>query len=147
MVFRIQPKMPAASYTTYQVLAPRATHWRRVGCAEAQCPRYERGWKTIVDETTDLGARQAHYIRRESGRRYTETRDAGLTTFGFEAGQRCFGSDAHKVPLDRPQIFRRHGGDWRGNPRGDVLTHVRSDDWLDDFANHQDRLATRLQQG
>src|SRR2546426_5952298 len=101
-----------AHVTTYQILAPVATHWRPATCAEVDCGPYLHGWVSRVDERTDLGQAQAHYIRRESGRAHREERDdAGLTVFTFGPGQRCFAADNHHLRLDRVEIYRRRGGD------------------------------------
>lgn len=142
--YRITPKLPAQSMKTYQIIAPATTHWRPATCEEVGCLNHRFGWQTVVDESIDLGQRQAHYIRNQSGRRYTEDRDApGLTTFVFEAGQKCFAP--HQVRLDRPDIFLVKDGDFRGstNPR----QHVGPADWVDDFANHQQKLADEIEKG
>lgn len=142
--FRIEPVLPPQAMKTYQILAPVESHFRDATCAEADCPAFLHGWATAVNEATELGQRQAHYIRKLSGRAFVEARhEAGLTTFTFEAGQRCFGE--HKVPLGRPEIFVVRDGDWRrsANPR----RHANADDWVDDFATHQLRLADQIQRG
>jgi len=145
-MFRIPPLMPAGSYKTYGLAAPLATHFRVATCAEVGCRRQDLGWKSPIDESTDLGQKQAHYIRKLSGRSHTEQRtEAGLTMFTFAAGQTCFSQ--HQVPQDRPTIFSVRDGDWRGNPRGTPTLIHRPDDWLDDFADHQQKLADRLRQG
>lgn len=148
-MFRIQPQMPAAAYKTYQILAPAQTHYRPATCAEANCAAHENGWRTTVDETSALGQMQAHYIRTESGRAYREHRDEqGLTVFEFDAGQRCFRSDDHRVPLEREPWFRVLGGDWRGNPmRIPTLTHTSAETWRDDFGENQERIADQINRG
>lgn len=147
MVFRLDPQMPAASYKTYVISSPLATHFRPGTCAEAECGAHEHGWLMRVDEAAELGQRQAYYIRKQASRKHTEQRDeAGLTVFTFEAGQQCFAE--HKVPLGRPEKYLVKGGDWRGNPRGTrTLVHTRPADWVDDFQNHQQGLADRLGRG
>jgi hypothetical protein len=146
-ITRIQPALPAAAMKTYAIASPPATHTRPASCEEVDCRNWRRGWKTVVDENTDLGARQAHYIRKQSGRRYTAEHDeAGLTVFTFEAGQPCF--TQHRKSLERPELFMVRSGDWRGNPRGDQpVQHKRPEDWVEDFATHQDQLADRLKRG
>lgn len=145
-VARITPALPAQAYKTYQVVAPRSTHFRPATCAEVGCPAHGCGWRTVVDERTDLGQQQAHYIRAMSGRAFTAARDAaGLTTFTFEAGQACF--QPHRVRLDRPEHYLVRGGDYRGNPTRAVRRHVSAADWTEDFAEHQTRLADRLRRG
>lgn len=143
-----EPKLPVTAYKTYEIAAPRSTHFRAATCAEADCRYHVNGWQTAVDESTDLGKQQAYYIRNQSGRRYSEDRNLtpGLTLFTFEPGQTCFAADRHVVPLDRPALFLVRGGDWRGNPTGELVRRS-ADDWVDDFATHQDKLATELQKG
>jgi hypothetical protein len=137
---RIVPKAPADAFKTYQIVSPLSTHYRDGTCAEAGCLAHQHGWQTSVDETNDLGQRQAHYIRKLSGRRFTERRtELGLTAFTFVAGQACFST--HKVPLERPEFYVVKGGDWRGNPRGDRRVHSGPDAWVNDFGEHQDRIA------
>lgn len=143
---RIEPLMAAQFYKSYSIRAPLATHYRPGTCDEAECTAYNSGWRTLVDEGTDLGQRQANYIRRESGRKFTEEKTpAGLTDFVFEAGQKCFAP--HQVPVGRPEIYIERGGDFRGNPRGDYRRHVRPADWVESFAEHQDKIAAASRRG
>lgn len=138
MLNRAQPALPVYAYKTYQVSSPISTHYRDGTCDEAGCLAQRNGWRTTVDESTDLGQRQAHYIRRLSGRRFNESRTGlGLTAFTFEAGQRCFAT--HKVPLARPEIYVVRDGDWRrlGPPR----RFSGPDAFVNDFGEHQDRIA------
>lgn len=146
MLNRIEPVGPVGAYKTYQVAAPVSTHFRPGSCAEAECPNHLHGWRTVIDESTDLGRQQASYVRSQSGRRYQEDRDEhGLTVFTFEAGQRCFGR--HQIPLEREPLYIVRGGDWRGNPTGERRQHVTATDFVDDFGEHQERLADRLTRG
>lgn len=144
MVFRIPPKMRVGAYKTYSLRSPRATHTRKATCAEVDCRHQREGWITRIDVGTELGARQANYIRLHSGRRFTYSQAASLVTFVFAAGQECFAE--HRVPLDRPAFYLVRGGDWRANT-GLIRRHMRGDDWVDDFANHQDKLATEINKG
>lgn len=144
---RIKPQLPAEAMKTYQVLAPKTTHFAPCPCSAAGCAHYLNGWKTAIDESTDLGKQQAYYIRNQSGRSYTEDRNIapGLTVFVFEAGQNCFKD--HERRLDKPEIYLVKGGDWRGNPRGEKRQHNSAADWVDDFSEHQDKIITQLNQG
>jgi hypothetical protein len=149
---------------TYAIKSPKSTHMRSASCGEVDCPHHIHGFDTIVDEATDLGAQRAAYIRREcdrigttsSGahlmgrRRYTQLitpNDLGvmMTTFHFPAGQRCF--NEHVVPLGRPEIFLHRAGDIRGCPDGRIHRYDRPDQWVDDCAGHQERLADLQQKG
>ena len=63
--------------------------------------------------------------------------------FAFTEGQRCCGSAEHRVQY-KPALFVVRDGDWRGNPTGRTRTHVRPEDWVEDFAEHQDSISTTL---
>lgn len=145
--FRIQPALGAEHMKTYEIAAPLATHHRRATCTEVECDAQARGWVSLIDETSDLGQRQAHYIRTSSGRKFAESREpTGLTRFAFAEGQTCFRE--HHVPLDRPALFIVRDGDWRGNPRRTrPRVHADPGDWVDDFANHQQGIADKQQEG
>lgn len=144
---RITPNLPASAYKTYRIVSPQSTHFRPVGCSEYGCAAYENGWKSLIDERTELGQKQAYYIRRESGRKYVEAAQLnGLTEFFFEAGQQCFGE--HQMRLDRPEFYYVTGGDWRGNPLGIApRKHANAADWVEDFGEHQQRLADQQRKG
>lgn len=146
---RIPARLTPGEMKTYQILAPQNTHFRSATCEEVQCWGYLKGWQTVVDERTELGMGQAYYIRKQSGRSFKEFKDEnGLTVFRFKKGQNCFGSGDHRIRIDRPEIYVVKDGDWRGNPRGtDPFFHRHPDDFVDDFANHQDKLKTRLERG
>lgn len=142
--FRLPPKLPVTAVKSYEILAPKSTHTRVATCAEVECLHSLKGWRTIVDVGTPLGAAQANYIRLHSGRHFTVTEDGSLVTFHFPGGQTCFAQ--HRVSLERPEIFRVRPGDYRGTT-GDIRVHVRPDDWVDDFANHQIKLAKAHERG
>jgi hypothetical protein len=152
---RFQPRVPPTVMKTYRISAPLATHFRTgVSCAQYQCEAYLLGWETRVDEATDQGQRQAAFIRKSSRRKFAEERDeTGLTVFTFEAGQEGFASDAdnghgnHRRRIDRPEVFIERAGDHRGNPTGMRLVHKRPDDWLESFAENQDRVKTMKERG
>lgn len=150
-VNRIEPKLPPSMRLTYTIAAPLPTHWRPATCAEVGCDRYARGWVTVVDETTELGQKQAHYIRHDRERRHYESRTpAGWTQFDFPPGQRCFASanSEHRVPLEREPIFVARRGDVRQYaPRHTWRTFRRAADWVDSFAEHQDTIATAFNRG
>lgn len=143
---RVQTALPPRAMKTYQVVAPQETHFRPATCAEVECPHHLYGWRTIVDSATELGQRQIQYIKNESGRRFTSFHvESGLVTFTFEAGQECFVQ--HRIRLDNEALYFVRGGDWRGNPLGETKQHANADDWVDDFANHQQVIADRIKRG
>ncbi len=143
--FRLPSKLPPAAMKTYRIAAPLATHWNVVTCADVDCEHHRLGWESHIDEATDLGRRQAAFIRRESGRRFTEERtEAGLTVFHFPPGQRCFRE--HKARNMRPERFIERGGDHRASV-GPAREHKRPDDWVESFQENQDRIRTIQERG
>ena len=165
---RIPPTLPVTGMKTYTAATPLATHWREATCTEHDCEAQRTGWLTIIDErhTRDVGAadtpagsvelleamsdqsqRQAYYIRHLSGRAFVESVDEGTghTIFDFGPGQTCF--ERHVIKTDRPEIYVVRGGDWRGNPRQEGMTHASAADWVEDFSEHQDRIANRVNRG
>lgn len=146
---RIPPAGPAHAYKTYGMSMPVATHWRPATCEEVDCEAYLLGWVSTFDLSTDLGKRQFEYCKADKARAFSIQRPAlNLIKFVYAPGNRCFQAGDHRLPLDRPARFYVKGGDYRGNPRG-VARRVygRAEDWVDDFANHQGRLAAVIQKG
>lgn len=146
-VSRLEPAGAPELYKTYAVVSPMSTHTRKARCAEVGCEAYAKGWRTTLDLSTDLGKRQARYIRNGSGRRFTDSSTPGspLLVLDFAAGQQCFAE--HRVSLHRPPLYQIRGGDHRGNPRG-APTVTRSEaDWVDDFGTHQQRLREARERG
>ena len=143
-LWRAPPLLPAGAMKSYTVAAPLATHWRPATCAEAECGAFVNGWVTVVPADSPA----AEYIRHDKTRSWREERrDGGLAAFTFPPGQQAFASreHEHRIPTGRPERFIVRGGDWRGNPRGDFYEHARPDEWVEDFALHQDRIATAFQ--
>lgn len=141
---RVKPALPLTVMQTYAIDAPRETHFRPATCREVDCPHHIHGWKTVVDERTELGQRQAEYIRRHSGRSFSEDREVeGLTTFVFEPGQQCF--RPHETRVDRPEIFSRFGGDFRG--RTTEARVLPAHGWVDDMAEDLEQLRVRAERG
>jgi len=144
--FRLEPAMPVQDYKTYQILSPLSTHWRLASCEEVDCEHYRSGWRVRVE---GLPPEMVH-TAKSSGRKYVEQHVAdGETWLVFEAGQPCFKASQHRVPVGRPSLFLTRPGDWRGNPegRGAVYRHTRPEFWFEDFAGHQDRIATQIEKG
>lgn len=146
--FRLEPLLPVTAVKTYTIAAPLATHWRPATCAEVDCENHRFGWVSDIDESTENGQRWALLIRKRSRRSFTETRlDSGVTRFSFPPGQTCFQASEHKVPNGRPELYVVRGGDWRGNPRGELQTGLTATQWTDDFGEHQQVLADRMKRG
>lgn len=144
---RIENRNPSRAMQTFQIIAPKETHTRVATCEEVECRAYLNGWKMQIDLGTELGQRQAHYIKYSSGRAYTvESQREGLVTLLFKPDQPCF--TEHRVRLARPEIFRVKGGDYRGNPlKTPTRTHKKPEHWVEEFAINQDRLKTAIERG
>ncbi|MFI1889815.1 hypothetical protein [Streptomyces jumonjinensis] len=143
--FRIDPKMPPASYKTYSIVTPVSTHFRPATCAEVACPDHEHGWRVRVEGLPP----ELLHTARTNGRKYIEVSITESETWlMFEAGQPCFRATEHRLPLDRPALYVVSDGDWRGNPRGTpARRHDRAEHWVEDFADHQQQLADTAQKG
>lgn len=141
---RITPGAPPAAFKTYALLAPADTHYRAATCEEVDCRAWRYGWRL---KKQDLEPADLHLVK-VSGRRYRELHESERVTWlVFEAGQACFAAPTHRVPLEREPIYLVHGGDWRGNPLREEFRHTTPASWVDDFATHQDKIATVRQRG
>src|SRR5713101_9492084 len=137
-IMRAPTKAPIQGMITFQIRAPIMTHFRPATCEEYGCLNYRFGWETIVP----ADSAQAFYIDHEKSRKWSKTVvGAGLVRYEFPPGQTCFESTqyGHKVPLERPAIFRMRDGDWRGNPTGRITT-VPSQSWVDAFGENMEQV-------
>lgn len=142
---RIQPVAGPDAYKTYEMRSPLSTHFRPATCAEANCAYYRDGFQVRVE---GLAPQVLHAVQN-SGRKYTVQKPAeGETYLVFEAGQPCLRASLHRVRVERPPLYLVRDGDWRGNPRGTkARLHQRPEDWVDDFATHQQAIADEIKKG
>lgn len=141
---RLMPNLPVAAYQTFQIAMPLETHWRPATCAEVDCEQYLNGWRVRLDYLSE----EDRWAIHRSGRRYLRHDVAeGETWLVFEAGQPCFRTSEHRAPLGRPELYVVRDGDWRGNPTGSVYRHKRAEDWRDQFATNQDKIAEAVERG
>lgn len=143
---RARPAGPVNAYASFRVANPRATHTRPATCAEVDCQPFLNGFMATCNEATDLGRRQAAYLRehRRDGR---ERNGPGGTEFLFPPGSRCLATN-HRVLIDRPPLCLIRPGDWRGNPAGrSGVRQVGVEEWVERFALNQDKVAERVKRG
>lgn len=143
--FRIAPLMAPQAYRTYAVVSPLPTHWRKATCAEVDCPHYLKGWGVRVENCTpDL-----LHTARTSGRRFREVHvSEGENWLAFEAGQPCFQAARHVKQIDRPPLFLVRGGDHRTTATGSTTgQQLSADNWVDNFREHQQRIADEIEKG
>jgi hypothetical protein len=102
-----------------------------------------------VDTGTELGQKQFYYLTHDTDRKYSMQRvDQTLFKFLYGPGNPCFRRGDHRVPIGRPPFYLVAEGDWRGNPRGTpAFRHRRVEDWVDEFANHQNSIAAAIKRG
>jgi hypothetical protein len=133
--------MDIRTHKMYIIDAPLVSHFRPGTCAEANCGPHLHGWRSgPFNPLHSEDAVRIAYIRQGSERRFTEESTPSGIVFTFEPGQRCFGSDRHRVPLERePNYLVREGGG--------LITHGRADQWVDDFATHQQGIADARERG
>lgn len=133
-------------HIAYRILNPIDSHFRPATCEEVSCQHFLEGWQSLIDESTNLGQKQAHYIREESGRGFTEHRsEAGLTVFTFPPGQRCFAAAQHRTNVGLRPVFAVD----RVNDSGRIARRVHSsaDSWGDDLHTHTDNLLGEISKG
>lgn len=119
------PPRPLDRYSLQQRPAPRA---RRATCEEVDCWAWLGGFAIKVDEATDLGGRQAAYLREDRTRpRPAETREGALTVFAYPPGTRCTASDTHVI--ERTQLYIARG----------IATTAEL--WTEEFGENQQRLS------
>jgi hypothetical protein len=147
---RLAPDAGPEHFKTYNWSAPLETHWRRATCEEVDCEQMKYGFVTTVDFSTELGQKQLHYLTQEDkDRRYSMQRTGPFEVkLIYGPGNPCMKRAEHRVPIGRPPLFVVTGGDWRGNPLGTrPLKHKSAEDWVDDFANHQQAIIDRIKRG
>jgi hypothetical protein len=136
-LFRATPALPVSAMQTYAFVQSLPSHWRPATCAEVDCPHYLNGWETRVP----VGSELTEMARSLKGQwSFVETREDAEAVFTFPPGQPCFRASEHRISLERDPVALVRGGDWRGNPTGFRRVHVRLDDWVEDFAEHQDAI-------
>lgn len=148
---RWAPNLPVDKMKTYGLAAPQATHFRRASCREVDCPNYANGWRSGFDVTDAEQAAAARVIRNQSGRLFTLEELVGPSgriervVFTFAPGQDCF--LPHRMMLERDPITYVRDGDWRGNESGFKHLFKDPEAWRDDFAEHQESIATLINRG
>jgi hypothetical protein len=118
----------------YVVRMPRDTLVRSA-CEDVECEGWREGWESHIDEGTVLGQAQADYIRRHSGRTFTELRSGPVTVFRFPGGQRCFAEHRTRparLLVRQGHMIREHG----------TFTSI-----AEDYTEHAGRLAEMVQKG
>lgn len=141
--------LPVGAMKTYRIAQPATTHTRPASCAEVGCLDHQRGWTSRVPAGSELVDMILSLARGggPGGHRYgfveVESGTPGERAFLFAPGQPCFRADTHRVTLERPPLWIVRGGDWRGST-GLIRRHHNGAEWVEDFAEHQDRIAHRI---
>lgn len=141
----MQPLGEPEQYQSFIVRQPVATHTRPATCEEYGCPMMARGWRTTLNERDPEQEANARWIRKASGRDFTEERkEDGTTVFTFTPGQPCFANGQHRVSNDRPAGLLIARGDYRQimGPRAAGM-----DEWTDRLGESVSELAEIRQRG
>jgi hypothetical protein len=140
----VRMSAPASAYQSYVLDRPSTRKfWVQATCEEIECPDWLHGWRV---DAAALGPQHWADIRA-MGYRY-ELLDiaAGVRQLVFEAGQACFRSSTHQRPtLAEPLYLVKPGH--RGAYLGRGRQHTRGIDWVEDFAEHTDKIVTRVARG
>ena len=143
------------------LLKDRAAGAVSMSCREAGCANFEHGWLTVLDPGNENHRTVAGWIKDYSGRRFYELRSEGaldrlealedrgdlrltpelramlgrtapgLLVFLFPPGQQCF-----QPHVDREVVFRHNR-----------YVHARPTDWVEDFNEQADKIATLRRRG
>jgi hypothetical protein len=134
---------PPSAYKSYGVKLPMSgPDDRPATCAEVDCGPYLNGWKTPLAVLTG----DTWSWLKAQGYRWTVERLTDTTGYAvFPPGQSCFKASEHRRPIADPvyTVTRGAQGQWAGPPR----VHKRAADWVEDFGEHQQRLADRINRG
>lgn len=141
---RIAPVGPVQAYKTYGASMPLDTHWVPASCEDVDCEPFLKGWSINAAPLSE----QDRAAIKQHGYRYRVLEvSAEEILWLFDAGQPCFKSSTHQLPV-RPPVFYTRPGDWRGNPTGQrPYVHDSAENWVDDMATHLDRLRTEIERG
>jgi hypothetical protein len=137
------------NFQTYSMRQPLSTHWRVATCEEVDCQDFLNGFVTTVDTGTELGQKFYEFITHDKTRSYSMQRVGDrIIKFVYKPGNTCWKQREHRILIGKPSLFIVTGGDWRGNPRQTPRrTHTRAEDWVEDFAGHQDKIAQMVKRG
>lgn len=129
-------------YKSYRFIRP-ASHWRKATCEEVGCPHWANGWRVRIQGLTD----HDFYTATHCGRKYREVqiRD-GESYLEYEAGQPCFEAHKHVMEVGIEPIYLVQRGDYRQyveHPR----RHANIQNWMEDFAEHQEGIRRIIERG
>ncbi len=146
---RVQPKHPVKAMVTYRA-AEKVVFGDAATCAEVNCIRWRRGWVNILPRGSaaertlrDGAAGRIDHLKRTFRE---EEIEGGLVRFIFGPLQPCFGAKSHRFRLAGKSLYVVRGGDWRQH-LGNIRTHSRPADWVEDFALNQQGVQERLKRG
>ena len=121
--------------STYGADQDKPQFWDTATCREADCRHWLEGWKTILP----VGDHRIDWIKHKSERYFTEEIDleAGLHTFVFEYGQKCFTD--HEIRNGRdPILYRADGG---------VLLEMGGDEWTTKYNEQVHQVGQAIKAG
>lgn len=138
---RIVSAAPVQAFRSFGMTVTRRVH---ATCEEFGCEHWAKGWITAVPpDSPDEGVLVAACDGRvdQFRRRWTriEVTSNGFHAYHFPPGQPCLRASTHTIPWNF--AWHHRDGDWRGNPTGIVVPHPDGTSWVDEFGEHQQRIA------
>jgi hypothetical protein len=135
---------PAWTYPdarAYRVHMPHDTTVK-AACEDVGCDQWRTGWETVLDESTEMGALTAAWIRSgQCGRTFREfppgwRNGQQVSIFRFDSGQRCFAE--HRTRPGRLLVYSRGRG---------IAEHTSLRFLAEDYTEHAGRLAGQQERG
>lgn len=135
---------PPSAYQSYVLDRPNSRRfWVKATCEEFGCSDYLYGWRVDAALLTE----QNWADIRDLGYWFERLDIAeGVQQVLFKAGQPCFRAAHHQRQTMAEPLYLVKPGH-RGAYLGRGRRHTRGIDWVEDFSEHTDRLATRLARG
>jgi hypothetical protein len=140
----VRMSAPPSAYQSYVLDRPRTSRfWVKATCQEVSCPDWMYGWRVDVAVLSE-----ANWADIRAARYSYELLDIvdGYKQLVFEAGQPCFRASTHeRWTMAEPLYLVKpgRGGVYLGRGR----QHTRGIDWVEDFAEHTDKVVSRVARG
>ncbi len=145
-VQRLQPRTPVQAMQTYRISRPAATHTRPATCEEVECPDFVGGYTVRLPRGDDriallreAAAGRVDGLKRSITYEYRERAEQVFVVSGP-----CLKATTQRAPIDRPEIYRVRGGDWRAN-LGLIRKHSRPEHWVEDMQENLDAVRRRIE--
>ena len=110
---------------------------------------YINGFTLTIDISTPLGQKQYDFCTHDRERSYTiDEQGMYVRHFIYPPGTRGFAGAVHdhRLPVGREPLLFVRAGDWR-RYLAPAYQHAYVDDWVEDFAENQNRITEIQKRG